>query len=138
MMNIKNLKNNPFLHKLLRYAIWWGLGALIDLVALRFFTDVVGIYYLISSVLAFCISVSFGYFFQKYITFQDHQNKHLEQLTKFAVFQGIGQLINMALLRLLVSHLGWRYLGVAVINKAIIFIRNFVMNQLFNFSSPKK
>ncbi|MEI8091672.1 MAG: GtrA family protein [bacterium] len=52
---------------------------MLDLLMLYFFTDVCHIYYLYSAILAFIISLSFGYFFQKYLTFRDFSNKHLQQ-----------------------------------------------------------
>ncbi|MDR0370155.1 MAG: GtrA family protein [Candidatus Peribacteria bacterium] len=61
------------------------------------------IHYLISSVLAFIISVTFSFFFQKYFTFNDYQQKYFVQLCKFTLFQGGGQLVNLILLRLLVE-----------------------------------
>jgi putative flippase GtrA len=138
MKNLKKFVHKLLSYKFIRYSIGGWLGALIDLWCLYLFTDIVGIHYLISSVLAFVISVSFGFFFQKYFTFQDYQKETWIQLIRFAVFQGCGKVIDIILLWLLVEKFWWWYLAVSVFNKVLIFIRNFVMNQFFNFSSSHK
>ncbi|MEI6774014.1 MAG: GtrA family protein [bacterium] len=66
-------------YKFIRYSLGGGIAALLDLLLLYVFTDVIGIYYLHSAILAFLVSVSFAYFFQKYITFRNYSKKHLLQ-----------------------------------------------------------
>lgn len=64
----KSVRHNS---KLIRYGIGGGLAALVDLFFLWFFTHFFGIYYLISQALAFVISFTCGFYFQKYLTFRD-------------------------------------------------------------------
>lgn len=120
-------------YKIVRYSIWWGLAAIIDLLCLRTFTDILWLYYLISAIGAFIISLSFGYIFQKYITFQNLSDKHLLHGWLFLIFQWVGQWLYMGLLWLWVHKLWLYYMYVAFVAKGIVFIRNYISNNYFNF-----
>ncbi len=130
----KKIRHNS---KLIRYAIGWGLAALIDLFFLWFFTDLIGVYYLTSQVFAFIISFTFGFYFQKYLTFRDYSGKQVKQAGIFLVFQLLGLGINLLILKGLVEHFGLHYLIWSVIAKWVVFVWNFVMNHYFNFSGKQ-
>lgn len=117
----------------MKYIMGGGIAAVVDLISLYVFTDILGIYYIRSSVYAFIISFIVGFFFQKYITFNDRSMNHMKQWGQFLFYQLIGQSINMILLWLLVSKLGVYYMFAAVFNKGVVFFWNFIMNYLFNF-----
>lgn len=132
-MNIKKIKDGILIGKFIRYTIWGWLGAGINIFFLRFFTDVVGVYYILSAIFAFIISVIVWFFFQKYFTFKNSSRKHMRQLSLFVVFQGIGLLMDLFLLRLLVDKEWFYYIYVSLFNKWLLFIWNFVMNHFFTF-----
>jgi putative flippase GtrA len=120
-------------YEIVRYSIGWLLAALLDLIILWICTDYIWIYYLFSAIISFFISVSFAFFFQKYITFKDKSKKYLRQRILFIVFQLIWQFIYMIILRLWVDLLWYYYMFVAIVWKLIIFIRNYTSNRHFNF-----
>lgn len=124
-----------FWYKIIRYSLWWGLAALIDLLCLWLFTDVFWLYYLLSAVLAFVISFTFGYFFQKYITFRNYSKKHILQWWLFLLFQLIGQWIYMLFLWIGVDNMHIYYMYVAVVAKWIAFVWNYISNHYFNFKT---
>lgn len=126
---IKNLYQYEFI----RYSIGWWLAALLDLFVLRICTDILWIYYLLSAIIAFIISFTFWYIFQKYITFRDKTKKHIKQWWLFLAFQLVWQWIYMWILRLWVDILWFYYLLVAIMWKWIAFIRNYLSNHYFNF-----
>lgn len=120
-------------YEFIRYSIWWWLAALLDLFILWLCTDVLWIYYLISAIIAFIISFTFWYFFQKYITFRNTSKQHLKQWWLFLAFQLIWQWIYMLVLRLWVDIRWFYYMLVAIVWKGIAFIRNYLSNHFFNF-----
>ena len=130
---MKRIIHTLYAYKFIRYSLGWGLAALLDLFLLYMFTDIVGLYYLYSAVLAFIISVTLAYFFQKYITFRNYSKKHLSQWSIFFVFQLIGQTVYMSMLRIGVDILHTHYMLVAIIAKWIVFLRNYISNYYFNF-----
>lgn len=125
--------NYLFQYRFIRYSLGWGLAALLDLCLLYVFTDVFGIHYLYSAILAFVCSVTFAYFFQKYITFKNYSHKHLLQGSLFLVFQLVGQWLYMLLLWLGVDTFHIYYLLVAIVAKIIVFLWNYITNHYFNF-----
>lgn len=129
MKTIKNL----FEVKIIKYWIWWWLAALIDLGLLYLFTDIVWIYYLYSTMLAFLISVIFAYLFQKYITFHNKSNKHISQIFSFISLQITWQIIYTGIIRLWTNTIFSNYFVVAIFAKFIVFIRNFVSNSYLTF-----
>jgi len=119
--------------KFFKYALWGWIAALVDLSILYVLTSIVGIYYLISAIISFIISFFVWFFFQKYITFENYEKKHISQWFIFLLFQIIWMWFNLLLLYIGVSILWFYYLYVAIFNKIIIFIWNFSMNHFFNF-----
>lgn len=120
-------------YKIIRYSIGWWSAALLDIGLLYIFTDVLGIYYLFSACISFTIALTYGYIFQKYLTFRNHSKKHVIQGGLFLLFQLIGQGIYMLLLRIGVDHMAIYYMFVAIFAKWIAFIWNYISNSYFNF-----
>jgi dolichol-phosphate mannosyltransferase len=124
--------------KFLVYGVWWWFAAIIDLSSLWFFTEIVGIFYLRSAVIAFFLSLIFWYLFHKYITFDSAQTKHAGDMWRFCSFQVIGLGINIWLLWIFSSVFGYNYMLVAFFNKIVVFCWNFSMNYYFNFTAKWK
>lgn len=122
-----------FQYKFIRYSLGWVLAALFDLFLLYICTDIIHIYYLYSAMIAFIFSVTFAYLFQKYITFKNFSKKHLSQGSLFFLFQLIGQVLYMSMLRVGVDGLHTYYIMVAILAKWIVFLRNYISNHYFNF-----
>jgi len=135
LQNIKNIRDWILVKKFIRYTIGWWSAALLDLFFLWFFTDILHIYYIYSAILSFAIVFYFGFIFQKYITFQNKEKNIAKQWIYFLIFQLIWVWINILLLRIWVSVFKFYYLYVAVFNKWVIFIWNFLMNYIFTFRS---
>lgn len=121
--------------KLIKYWIGGGIGAVVDLALLYVFTEYFGIYYLISQVLAFIISVIVGFLFQKHITFQQKWGNVKIQWGLFISFQIVWIAMNIGIMALLVELGGVHYLIASIIAKWVIFLRNFYMNHRYNFKS---
>lgn len=130
---MKKLIKKLFKSKIIKYSLWWWIAALIDLLALYFFVEMLNIHYILWSILAFCISFLFWFYYQKYVTFTNYNKKHLKQWIVFLIFQIIWLLINISLLYILVDNFWFYYMYIAILNKFIVFIWNYVMNNYFNF-----
>lgn len=128
----------PLLLKISKYAIGGAIAAGVDLLFLYIFTDIVGIYYVYSQVFSFVISFFVGFFLQKYVTFQNKHKQYFMQMVWFLIFQLIWLIINLFVLTWAVEHLWVHYMRGSVIAKAVVFVRNFVMNYFFNFKQAWK
>lgn len=130
---LKILNNKKLQKKLTKYIIGWALAACIDLLILYICTDIIGIHYLYSQIIAFCISFVFGFLFQKYITFSNTSKQFLREGGLFFLFQIIGLGINLLILKASVEIVWLHYLIWSIIAKWVVFLRNFGMNNIFNF-----
>ena len=134
MQNIIHILNNKeFQKKIYKYFIGWILAASIDLLVLYLCTDIIEIYYLYSQIIWFCISFIFAFLFQKYITFSNSTNQFLREGLLFFLFQIIGLWINLLILQASVEIIWLHYLLWSIIAKWVVFLRNFSMNNIFNF-----
>ncbi len=132
------MRHKQIIRKISKYALGGGIAAIVDLLFLYIFTDIVGIYYIYSQVLSFIISFFVGFYLQKYVTFQNKHKQYFMQMVLFLVFQLLWLGINLLILNIAVEHLWVHYLFWSVIAKGIVFIRNFVMNYFFNFRQEWK
>lgn len=119
---------------LIRYGIGGGLAACIDLWILYSCTDLFWLYYVYSQIIAFSISFSFSYFFQKFLTFRNYDSNHFKQWTKFLMFAVSGLGLNLLIMYILVDYLHIHYMISSMIGKGVVFFRNYSMNFYFNFS----
>ena len=112
-----------------RFVLAGAFAFTINLVALYFFTDIIGIYYLVSTVLAFLISFSVSFTLQKFWTFQDSSRDRLHiQLPLYLGMQLTNVPLNVALMYTFVEYLHiWYLFSQAVISlglAAVIFFLN--------------
>ncbi len=112
-----------------RFVLAGSFAFTINLFALYVFTDIVGIYYLISTILAFLISFSISFTLQKFWTFKEHSRDHLHiQLPMYLGMQLINVTLNAALMFVFVEYLHvWYLYSQAVISlglAACIFFLN--------------
>ena len=106
-----NFITTLFKHHIVRYIFSGGTGAITNLALLYFLTEVVGFYYIISGIIAFCGAVVVSFFMQKKWTFQDHSTEDTHK--KFAIFVTIAFInlvINTGLLYLFTDIFHSHYL----------------------------
>ena len=123
--------------KIARYLVSGSIAEVVGLVLLYAFTDFLGIWYLVSSMLAFLIAfiVSFG--FQKLWTFQDHgkENIHWQWSAYLGVaFVNLG--FNTLLMFMFVQYVGFNYLVAQVLSSFLIAFESYFVYQHFIFDTP--
>lgn len=128
-----NLTNSFIIKRFLKYFVWWGLAALSDYLIYLYFTQILNIYYITAAVISFCITLIFGFLFQKYITFESKSGAHFKQWTLFVIFQLVWLWIHVWLLHLLVDKFHISEVLAPIFTKWVVFIWNFLMNHYFNF-----
>jgi putative flippase GtrA len=60
-----------------KYVVSGGSAAIVDIVALYVFTDLFGIWYILSAILAFISAFFVSFLLQKYWTFKDNSNTNI-------------------------------------------------------------
>lgn len=122
--------DNIFL-QFFRYFFVGGFSFLVDFFFLYFFTDICGIYYLISAILSFIISLFVNYILSISWVFNKSKldNKLLE-FNLFAVIGIIGLIFTEILLYLFTDIFGMYYMISKIITTAIVMFWNFLARRV--------
>jgi len=119
----------------IKYVISGCTGAFVNLATLFILTEFAHVYYLLSAIIAFFVSLAVGFNLQKRWTFRDDNKKVFKQATLYFVITSANLLINMALLYFLVERLDVWYMLAQVIIYGFLSIFSFL---LYNFLVFKK
>ena len=129
MKLIDQLKNlEPRYKEIIKYVISGSSALTVDLVLLFTFTNYLGMWYLISSILAFLIAfvVSFG--LQKFWTFRDNSMIQIKkQAGIYFLVTSMNLVINTGAIYLMVDHFGIWYLYAQVLISGILAITSYLI-----------
>lgn len=122
--------------RVLRYLISGSIVTIIDLCALYTFTDIFGIWYILSAILAFIIAFIVSFSLQKYWTFVDNSRENIHnQIFVYLIVTLINLGLNTLGIFVFVHYLVFHYIFAQIIVSAIIAIESyFVYNYIFNSS----
>ena len=114
------------MYKFVRYVISGGLATLTSLVVAYILTDVLQLWYVISTALGFCIALSISFVLQKFWTFRrtEMERVHVEA-TQFAMVAIGGLLFNTLFVYVLVEYVHLHYLLAQICSGALIAVANF-------------
>lgn len=132
---------SPFLHDLffkhrtvVKYVLAGGTAAFVDLALLYFFTHTLGIWYLISAILAFVIAFGVSFTLQKFWTFRDRSREKMHRQASFYFAVQIGNLfLNTGLIYFFVEFFRIHYLLAQVIAGLLIAVSSFFIYRRFIF-----
>ncbi len=125
------------MNKIFRYLIAGGTALVTNLFFLYALTEWLGLYYLVSVVVAFLLAVAVSFLMQKYLTFRDRSVANLHrQMMIYLTAAVINTGINTLLVYLFVEYGGWHYLVGQIVASAIIAIESFFVYQKLIFHQP--
>lgn len=114
-----------------RYVFVGGTAFLVDFFFLYFFSDVCGIYYLISGMLSFIISVLVNYWMStKWVFNQDNIENKVLEFNLFLAISTLGLVFTEILLWLFTDIFGFYYLISKVIAAIIVMFWNFIARRI--------
>ena len=118
-----------------RFIVSGGTAAVLHISLAFVFTDIFGIWYLYSSIIAFLCAVGVGFVLQKHWTFQDKEvdGTHL-QFLKYGTTSGTALLANAILMYSLVDILDLWYLYAQVLTSGTIAIGNYFIYKYLIFN----
>lgn len=111
-----------------KFGLVGGSGTVVGLGVLYFFTDVIGLYYLISNVIAFFCSVSNNYLWNSKWTFNDKE-AHTTGYFKYIGTSLAGLGVNTAVLWFFTAIVGVWYMLSAVIAVICAFLVNYILSK---------
>lgn len=110
-----------------RYIFVGGTAFVVDFFFLYFFSDICGIYYLISAILSFIISVLVNYLMStKWVFNQDNIENKVLEFNLFIIISTIGLGFTEVLLYFFTDILGLYYLVSKIISAIIVLFWNFL------------
>ncbi|MCK5320496.1 GtrA family protein [Candidatus Parcubacteria bacterium] len=117
----------------IKYVISGCTGALVNLSTLFILTEFAHIYYLLSAILAFFVSLAVSFNLQKRWTFQNNDKKVFKQIIIYFIVTSSNLLINMALLYFLVEKLDVWYMLAQVVIYGSLSIFSFILYKFLVF-----
>jgi putative flippase GtrA len=129
-----NLAKKISSHKMVRFFFSGGMGAFTQIFFLYFFTEIVGLWYLISAIIAFCISVVVSFSLQKSLTFNHETSRKAHtQIVLYCMNALMNVCINTLILYFLVDILHAYYLLAQLISSLLIAGLSFFVYKRFIF-----
>lgn len=126
----KQKTDNVFI-QLFRYIFVGGTAFVVDFFFLWFFSDICGIYYLISAVLSFIISVLVNYIMStKWVFNQDNIDNKVLEFNLFILISTIGLGFTEILLYLFTDIFGIYYLISKMLAAVIVLFWNFLARRV--------
>lgn len=116
----------PSLWRIARFVISGGTATAANLTVLFVLTHYLSLWYILSSVIAFCTAFSISFLLQKLWTFQDksREGAHIQMVLFLGiVLFGLG--VNTALIYTFVEFMGVHYLVAQLMSGVLIAIGNF-------------
>lgn len=124
---MKNLMKQIF-----RFGIVGGIAFLIDYGLLYVCTEYFGIYYLISSIISFSVSVIFNYIASIIWVFDvDQEKSKTRNFVLFILLSIVGLCINQLIMWLGVDRMNFYYMFVKLFATAVVMIFNFITRKMF-------
>lgn len=108
--------------------------AIVNLLILYALTELTGLHYLISAIIAAVISSSFNFVFNKTWTFkEDFEDKFFEEYLKFGIVRFLAVLIGLVLLFLLTEYAHIYYIYSQIIAIAVVGAISFLAHKIWVF-----
>ncbi len=120
--------------KFLTYAVMGGICALLNLLVLWVLTSVLGVHYLVSTMISFFTLTPVGFWLQKLVTFRTPRAAAPVEWPRYFITMGSSFAANVGLMYLLVSLLGLWYLAASVVVTLVLLAANFLVNNRWSFA----
>ena len=115
------------------YVIFAGIATLVDIGLLYFFTDIIGIWYFYSALIASTAGMVVNYSLNKYLNFANRSRQIILQFGMFAAVAGVGIFLNQIILYTLVEFAHIYYLLAKIITVFIVMFWSFWGHKRFTF-----
>jgi putative flippase GtrA len=120
--------------KFITYAVVGGCCTLANLSVLWLLTSVLGLHYLLSTMIAFLTLTPVGFWLQKLVTFRTPRAAAAVEWPRYFATMGSSFAANLALMYALVSLLGLWYLAASLVVTVLLLATNFLVNDRWSFA----
>lgn len=127
----KNFLSSKLFQQLFRFGIVGGLAFLIDSGVLFVLTEYFNVYYLVSSVISFIVSLIFNYILSILWVFDVKQKQTIKEISLFVILSVIGLGINQLVMYVGADILNIYYMICKIISTFIVMVYNFITRKIF-------
>ena len=127
----KNFLSSKLFKQLFRFGIVGGLAFLIDSGVLFVLTEYLNVYYLVSSVISFIVSLIFNYILSILWVFDVKKKQTIKEISLFVILSVIGLGINQVVMYVGADILNIYYMICKVISTFIVMVYNFITRKIF-------
>ncbi len=128
------IKPNHKLHRPLKFGISGGISAAVSLSTLYILTEHLDVYYLASSLIAYCFSFFTNFFLQKLWAFRDlERSKTTVKMGLFLANSILNLVLNVLLMHLLVDYFHVWYLFAQCMVIGTLALMNYTIYRLYIF-----
>lgn len=120
---------NHWLKEILRFGIAGGFTFLFDYSTLIILTDIIGLYYLLSSAISFSLSVIINYVICFKWVFKEGQKQTTKSLFLFACISLLGLLFNQIIMWCFVEYIIITYKLAKIISTLLVMVWNYFMKR---------
>lgn len=128
---MNKLLSNNLINQILKFAVVGGLAFIIDYGILYVLTEYLNVYYLISSIISFTVSVIFNYILSIKWVFDVNKKQDIKEFIIFVVLSIIGLIINSVIMYLMVDIMHIHYMFSKLVATAIVMVYNFITRKIF-------
>lgn len=120
--------------QLVRYGISGVVGIGVNVSVLYMATELLSVWYLLSAVVAFCVSYAVTFSLQKYWTFKDYSGALVTQGIAYLVIALISLSLDALMLYVAVDVYGFWYLGSQIVIMSMLALFSFLANRSITFT----
>ena len=120
--------------KFLSYAIVGAACTTLNLAVQWLLTSVIGLHYLLSTMIAFVTLTPVGFWLQKLVTFRTPRARTRIEWLRYFATMGSSFAANLGLMYVLVSLLGVWYLAACLVVTVLLLAGNFLLNDRWSFA----
>ena len=128
---IKEFLRRKLFKQLFRFGIVGGLAFLIDSGVLFVLTEYFNVYYLISSVISFIVSLIFNYILSILWVFDVKKKQTIKEIGLFVILSVIGLGINQVVMYVGADILHIYYMICKIVSTFIVMVYNFITRKIF-------
>ncbi|HYY62836.1 MAG TPA: GtrA family protein [Burkholderiales bacterium] len=120
--------------KFIKYSLTGAACALMNLLVLWLLTSVLGVHYLVSTMISFFTLTPVAFWLQKLVTFGTPRARALIEWPRYFATMASSFVANIVLMYVLVSLLGLWYLAANVAVIVLLLATNFLVNDRWSFA----
>jgi putative flippase GtrA len=135
-MSKNNLFHNEKIKETFLYLFFGGCTTLVNIITYYVFSNVLGMHYIISNIIAWIIAVSFAYITNKMYVFNSKSkglSDVIQKVISFFAFRLLTGILDMAIMWISVDLLDINDLIMKIVSNILVIILNYIFSKIFIF-----